>query len=241
MGLRYALQSLGDGRRGVFHGGGVACGGGSENVGPLERVGAGAPQVVERRAGADGRGIHPGEDVQCPRAAFLVGDAGEEAVVLQGADRGHRHAGQRHGPGQAAPEVDAGEHVPGLRVQIADDPAQPALGSDALRLAGVPDVHGPEVRAVGVGVADAVDYRHPPFVVQLLERGQHRVKAVMPVNVQNVLCRYADGGTVFPVERISVRHHGVHIIVAPGQLHDNQDRVALYAGHCPLHPGLCSS
>ena len=124
-----------------------------------------------------------------------------------------------------------------MGVEVADGAAKPAFGGDTFRLAGVPDVHGPEVRAIGVGVSDAVDDGDAPVVIELLQGSEDGVEAVMVVDVQDVFLSHADGGAIVAVERVGVGDHGVHVVVAAGQLYDNQDRVAVYAGHCTLHAG----
>ena len=47
--------------------------------------------------------------------------------------------------------------------------AQPAFQPHLVRLASVPDVHAPEVGAVGIGIADALDDSHAALVVEALE------------------------------------------------------------------------
>ena len=181
-------------------------------------------------------GVHAGEDVQGLGPLRLVDDAGEHAVGLQHGHGGHGHAGQGHGPGKAAPEVDAGEHVLGVGVDVADDAAQPALGADLFRFAGVPDVHAAEVGTVGRGIADAVDDRHLAGVVQLLEFGQGRVEAVVVINGQYLVGGDAHGGPVVVVASVAVGYDGVQVVVAAGELDDDEDGVFGGGGHGGVAP-----
>ena len=57
-----------------------------------------------------------------------------------------------------------------MGVDVADDPTQPPFHGDLLWLTGVPDIHGPEVRTVGVGIANAVDHSHLALVKEVFER-----------------------------------------------------------------------
>ena len=194
---------------------GVHLRSGGQDVGAFECVHSGVREVVDHGAAAHGRGVHAGEQVK-GLVALLLLDAGQHPVGLQVAHRGNRHLRSRHGAGQAAPEVDAGQHVLGGRVDIADSPADPALCSNLVGLAGVPDVHGPEVRAVGVGITDALDDRHLALVVEALQGTHGRVEADVVIQTQNLLFGHAYRGSVVGVERVAEGDQGVDGIVAAG-------------------------
>ena len=123
-------------------------GGRANDVGAHQGVAAGLTQVVHHGAGANGRSIHPGEPFQDLVSVGLgshTGHAGQYAIRSQVGHRGHRHAAERHGPGQSLAEVDSLQDILGVGVQVPDNPAHPALGADYIRLTGMPDIHGAEV------------------------------------------------------------------------------------------------
>ena len=102
---------LSDRVRAVFYGGRVGLGRGAEDIGALQRVQAGVGEVVQHRPLTDHWGIDPGEHVKSLGALFFYLNAGENAVRLQVAHRGHWDAGSHHGTGKTAPEVHSGQHV----------------------------------------------------------------------------------------------------------------------------------
>ena len=122
------------------------------------------------------------------RRCCLVLDARQEAVGLERAGHaGHRHA--RHGQGaeQAWAEAHGRDHVLLLRVELAHNAAQPSLGADLVGLAGVPDVHGAEMRARRIEVADAVHDGELALVPELLHGRQVRRDAVGLVQLHDLI------------------------------------------------------
>ena len=166
----------------------------------------------------------------CERSG-LVDDAGQHAIGLQHCNGSHRDAGQRHGPRQSAPEVHAGQHVLGPGIQVADDAAQPALCAHFFRFAGVPDIHAAEMRAVGRRIADAVDDGHLAGVIQGLDLGQRRVKAELVVDMKDPVSGNPNGGPVVVVTAVGVGNDGVQVVVAAGELDDDEDGVFGGRGH----------
>ena len=77
-----ALQLLGDGSVGVLDVGGVHPGRFVQDVGAFQGVQTGLAHVVHDSAAADGGGVHPGEAVKDLVPLDLLGDAGEQAVVV---------------------------------------------------------------------------------------------------------------------------------------------------------------
>ena len=132
----------------------------------------GLSHVVHDGAGAHDRGIQAGEPAKDLLALLLLGDAGEQSIglkVVHAGDRDARH-GQRTEQGR--PEADGSQNVFFVGVDVTGGAAQPALGAELVRLAGVPDVHGPEVGPRGVGIADAVDDTQRTLFVKGLD-GTH--------------------------------------------------------------------
>ena len=84
-------------------------------------------------------------------------------------------------------------------VKVADYATQPALVADLIRLAGVPNIHGPEMRPVWVGVADAVDDGDFTVIVKLFQRSESRVKPELSVYRQDVLSGYAEVATIIVI------------------------------------------
>ena len=74
------------------------------------------------------------------------------------------------------------------------------------------------MRAVGVGVADALDNRHLALVVQVLERAHGRVEANVVIQAEHLLLRHPNGGAVVGVERVAVGDQGVDCVVAARKL-----------------------
>src|SRR4030095_15627206 len=111
------------------------------------------------------------------RALFLGLDAREDTVGLQIAHRGHWYARRRQGPWQTTTEVDASQHVLLLRVEIANGAAQPALIAHLFGLAGMPDIHRAEVRTARFGIANTLNDRYLPLIIELLDRSHGGMKA----------------------------------------------------------------
>ena len=118
-----------------------------------------------------------------------------------------------------------------MRVDVADDAAQPALGAHLFRLAGVPDVHAAEVGTVGRRVADAVDDGNLAGVVKRLDLGQGRVECELVVDGQRPVRGDANGGPTIVITPIIIRDDGIEVVVAAGKLNDDEDGVLGGAGH----------
>ncbi len=116
-------------------------------------------------------------------------------------------------------------------------PTEPAVAR-ARELGGVPDVHGLEVRAVGVGVPDALDNGAQPVVVQLLDARQRPVQgdALRALGAdarqleQLVLAPEADARADAVVVVVAEGDDGVEPVVAARELDDDQDVVLVDAG-----------
>ena len=121
-------------------------------------------------------------------------------------------------------------------IQVADDAAQPALGADLFRLAGVPDVHAAEVGTVGRRIADAVDDGDLAGVIQSLDLRQRRIEAELVVDVQHLVGGYAHRGPVVMVASVGVGNDRVHVVIAAGELDDDEDGVFGGGGHGSVAP-----
>ncbi len=105
---------------------------------------------------------------------------------------------------------------------------QPAIGRlRGLRVAGVPDIHRVEVRAVRVGIADALHDRHVPRVIQRLERLQPRVQPDRIVQLEHLVLADRRRATVPVVLLHPVRHDRAEHVVAARELQHDQDLLAL--------------
>jgi hypothetical protein len=87
------------------------------------------------------------------------------------------------------------------------------------RRGGLPDIHGPEVTAVGLRVPDAEDDREAPGVPEPFEAGQHRVEAERVGEVQDLRGWVREFGAGRMVGRVGIRDHGVQPVVATVQRH----------------------
>jgi hypothetical protein len=117
-----------------------------------------------------------------------------------------------------------------LRVNLLDDLGEPALGRDLQGLAGVHDVHRPEVRAAGVLVADPLDDSDIAGQVQVAERRRGRVERQGVRERQGLALRHMHQRAGVVVVAVLERDDRVQEVVAARKLHDDQDRVLL------LHP-----
>ena len=231
MGLGDVLHVLADYRVGVLDAAGVLVGGGGQDVGALEGVGAGAVDVVHDGASAHGRGVHAAEHVQSIIALLFAVDAGQQSIGLQVADRGDGHAFHYQGAGKAAAEVDPSQHVFSVGVNFLEDATQPPLGADLVRLAGVPDVHGPEMGVARVLVADAQENGQLPFVPELLQRTHGGVESQVVIDGNNLPFGNAQSGAIVPIQGIAIGNHGIQAIVAAGKGQNGQYRVFLCRNH----------
>src|SRR5262249_24102186 len=156
------------------------------------------------------------ERLQGHRALVLSLDASEDTVGLQIPHRGHRYARRRQGPRQTTTEVDASQHVLLLGVEVANGPAQPAFIAHLVRLAGVPNIHGAEVRATRVGITNSLNNRYLPLVIELLDRTHGGMKPNSVIDRQYLIFGDADFWPVITVQGVAVRDHGIQAVVAPG-------------------------
>ena len=83
------------------------------------------------------------------------------------------------------------------------------------------------MRAVGVGVTDALDHCHVALIVQVLEGTHGRIEADVVVDAEHLLVRHPHRGAVVGVERVSVGDKGVHRVIAARELQYDEDRVFL--------------
>ena len=215
----------------VLHAGAVHLGGGAENVGPLQGVHSRLGQVVHYGAAPDGGRVNLGENVQGVAALRFGFNPGEHAVGGQVAHGGHGNAGGGQGPGQSPPEIDAGQHIFLVRVQLADGAPQPALGALLVRLAGMPDVHAAEVAPVRVAVPHPLDDGNLAFIVQPLHRPHIGIETHIAVQVQRLAFGHPHRGPVVVIQRVAVRHQRVEGVIAAGELEHHQHRVFLGSSH----------
>lgn len=126
-----------------------------------------------------------------------------------------------------------------LGVEVATEPAVAGGGG----VGGVPDVHGLEVGAVGVGVADALDDGGLAVVEELFERAHLGVEAdavgVGAGELEGFVLADADAGAGLVVLGHAVGDDGVEPVVAAGELDDDEDVVFGHAGRGgePHHGG----
>src|SRR5262249_23159037 len=143
-------------------------------------------------------------------------------------DRNARY-GER--PEQARAEAHRGDRVLLLRIDFAHHAAEPAFGADLVGLAGVPDVHGAEMRARRIEVADAMHDGELALVPEPLHRCEKRREAVLPVEPQYLAVTDSDRIPVISVERVVVWDDRVEIVVAARELDTDQHGVLLHRCH----------
>ncbi len=127
------------------------------------------------------------------------------------------------------------DHAVGLHIfaiaslHEAPDPA--ILGGLALHAGGVPNVKGLEVRAVGIGVADALDDGHASIHVALVQRGEVGAKATVVVHLEGVLGLNPQHGTRCVVGIVRMGNDRVEPVVATGQLDQDQRAFGVLGPH----------
>ena len=232
---RHIAQRLGDRVRAVLNRGLVHPRHGGQDVRAGQRIGAGLAQIVHHQPRAHGGGVHPLENVEVAVALLFFLDVGHQAVGVEIADRGGGHAGRDHRARQTAADVHRRQRLLAVGIEPLGQLGHPTLGRDAIRLAGVQDVHAAEVRARGVGVADALDHGHIAVVVELLEPAAVGVEAERVGDRQHLILRDVHQRARVVVVPLGIRDEGVHEVVAARKLHHDQDRVltvVAVAAHC---------
>ena len=219
--LRDALELAGNRRVRILDGGRVFLRRDLDNVLALKRVDRGLAEVIHYRAAAYRGAVHFREAIEHLGALSAL-HLGQEAVPLQGTgDAGDRNARADKGARQAWPHTDNLHDIFLFWVKFARDPAEPAFGPDLFRLAGVPDVHRPEMRAWRVLEADTVQDSELALVPELLHRRHVVRNAVILVEVDDVIVTNPDRRTVIPVQRVVVWDDRIQVVVAAGQLQND--------------------
>src|SRR5262249_4836952 len=178
------------------------------------------------------RSVHPGETIKHRLALRLFLNGWQEAIGLERAsDTGNRYARYGERPEQARAEAHRGDHVLLPRIDFAHHAAEPAFGAALVGLAGVPDVHGAEMRARRIEIADAMHYGELALVPEALHRPEKRREAVVSVEPQYLVVTDSDRLPVIAVERIVVRDDRVEIVVAARELDNDQHGVLLHRRH----------
>src|SRR5207245_879577 len=148
-----------------------------------------------------------------------------------------RQAGQRKRAPQATPEVDSDEDVLRPGIDLAHRFAEPAVDGDLVGLARVPDIHGAEVRVVGVRVSNAGHDGHLAFIPERLDGAHGWMESEAVVDGQDFLLGNAYGAAIVIVEPITVRDDGIERVVPAGQLQNDECRLLLNCGHeVPILP-----
>src|SRR6516165_6452871 len=225
--LRDPLELTGDRGVRILHRRGVFQRRDFDDVLALQRIDRGLTQIVHDRAAADRRAIHLGEAIEHSRALVAL-NLRQEAVALQRAGYAcDGYAGGDQGARQARSHADDLHDILLVRVEFARNPAEPPFGADLDRLAGVPDVHGPEVRPRRLLPADAVQNGELAVIPELLHRRHVIGDAVGLVDVDDVVVRYTDRRPVIAIERVVVGNDCIDIVVPASQLQNDHTRVSI--------------
>ncbi len=107
-------------------------------------------------------------------------------------------------------------------------PSQPVLPGRS-GFGGLPDVHGPEVAAVGLWVAHAADDGEPLVAVELVQTLQRRVEPGRVVQTQHLVGRVGQAGPRVVIGRVGVRDDGGEAVVAAVESDQHEGTVA----RCP--------
>jgi len=95
----------------------------------------------------------------------------------------------------------------------------------------MPDIQGPEVGAVRVGIADALQDGYFTLVVHVFDRGHGRVEPNLVVNGQDVFRSYINHFAVIVVMRVAVGDERIQGVIGPSHLKNYQNRIFLIGGH----------
>ena len=202
-------------QRGAFEEveGGIA-GGGEIALGLLEIV-----HLVEGVAHAFVDGAVAGEPLV--GLGILEGDGGE--LVALERERG----GVADVDGGLGIGLGLGVGAVALGVEVA---AEPAVFGGIFGIGGLPDFHGAEVGAVGVGIADALDDGHLSGVVEVFEGGEVGVEGDGGCAEGEQVGAEADGGAGAAIVIVVERGDGGEAVVAAGELDDDEGLFALAHG-----------
>ena len=151
----------------------------------------------------------------------------ERVLVVDGDRPAARRPGQ--GQGQAAWADVQNRHAARMVVGLDRRPAQPA-GRDPLGIGRLPDVHGLEVRALGVRVADALHDRQLSLFPHRPEALHAGVQADVVVQADHHVLGLAQRGPGLVVQVVGVGNDGVEAVVAAGHLQHDQDVVLARRG-----------
>ena len=103
--------------------------------------------------------------------------------------------------------------------------ADPAFRQRLRRAGRLPDIHRSEMRLTRVRVADRLNDGQRLVLIQPGKSVERRMQADISVEFFDPVGRHFDGGPIFAVGFVLERDHGVQAVVAPGELHDDEDRV----------------
>jgi hypothetical protein len=88
----------------------------------------------------------------------------------------------------------------------------------------MPDIHRAEVGTARFGIANTLDDRHFPFIIELFDRSHRGMKPDGVIDRQHLILGNADFWPVIAVQGVAVRDNSIQAVVTPGQLQDNQNR-----------------
>src|SRR5262249_35692431 len=223
--LCYTAQLLSYLAAGIGHRGAILLRGRLEDVSPRQGINTGGAEVIHHRAEANGRGIGILEALQ-HFGALLTLDARQHAVGFQrAADAGHGDTRQRHGAEHARAKAHACDHIFLAWVKLAERAAEPALRAHDVWLTGVPDVHGAEMRARRVGIANAMDDGHLALIIDLLQWGHAGIEAHLVIQGNDLVFGNVHRRAVVPIQRVGVRNDRIDVIIPTAQLQHYQNGV----------------
>ena len=204
-----ALQFPGDRSVRVLHRRRVGLGRDLDDVLALERIDRGLAEVIHHRAAADRRAVHLGKAIEHVGALIALHLRQESVPLERACNAGHRHAWGDQRARQARPHADDLHDIFFVWIEFARDAAEPAFGPDLLRLAGVPDIHGTEVRARRILEADAVQNSELLVIPEFLHWRHVVWDGVVFIEMDHLVVGDTDRRPVITVQRVVVRDHRV--------------------------------
>src|SRR5262245_64648594 len=93
----------------------------------------------------------------------------------------------------------------------------------------MPNIHRPEVGAIGVRIADTIDNGDFPLIPQTFDGPHTRMEAESIIYRKDILGRDVDLGAEIIVEPVGVWDNGVEAVVTAAQLYDYKRSIS-YGG-----------
>ena len=136
-------------------------------------------------------------------------------------------------------EEERSRRIVGGHTGTVESPTEPAQAASffGVEAGCVPNGHGLEMRAIGIGIADTLDDGEPAFFEQLGHLAQGRVQTDLRIDLHDVAGWQAKTGAVLGITFVGERHDGVDSVVAAIELEHHEDAAFRLR---PGRPAVCA-